>query len=114
MFILWGCDYYIETKLIIYYKDKSSSYIPLSRENGYFYYPDIDEDDVDYDKYCKKYINEQLKPSLPPMVIYSNHHFNSQVLEQKYKGLIEKHFDNRKGWADIVNITKKESRYERD
>ena len=112
-----GCDYYIAKNLFIYYKDKSSSYIPLSRENCYFYYPDIDEDAEDYDKQYKVCINEQLKPRLPPMVIYSNHHFNSVILEEKYKGLIEKHFYNNytnKSWADIVNITKEEMRYERE
>jgi hypothetical protein len=118
-----GCDYYIEKYLTIYYNDKSTTYIPLSIDKGYFYYPDLDEDDVNYDKKYEEMIAEQLMSKMPPMVIYSNQQFLNEKLEQKYRSLIEGQFynkykingnDNCKGWTNIVRIIKKESRYERD
>jgi hypothetical protein len=111
-----GCDYYICKYLYIYYLNQNiPSSILLSTENGYFYYPNIDSDDENYDKINQEYINNQLKPSIKPIVIYGNGIFHTESLETKYKDLIEGELNSsKKKWEDISLITKKEVRYERE
>ena len=111
-----GCDYYIEKKLVIYYKDSSNcSYINLSHEKGYFYDLNYDEDEKDYENKYNEHINEQLKPNMKPIRLYIDNNFINEIFEKKYKKIIndELKISNRK-WEDIKKIIKKESRYERD
>jgi hypothetical protein len=111
-----GCDYYICKDLYIYYLNENiPSLIELSREHGYFYYPNLDSDDEEYEKINNKYIREQLKPSMKPVTIYENGIFTSEYLEDKYKSLIQNELNNyKKKWEDIKIVQKKETRYERD
>ena len=111
-----GCDYYIYKYLYIYYLNENiPSLIELSKEYGYFYYPNLDSDDEEYEKINQKYINEQLKPSMKPITIYENGIFISEYIESKYKSQIQKELNStQKKWEDIKIVSKKEVRYERD
>ena len=111
-----GCDYYICKYLYIYYlNEEIPSLIELSKERGYFYYPNIDSDDENYDKINNKYIIEQLKPSMKPVTIYENNIFTSENFESKYKSLIQEELNNDiKKWENIKIVTKEETRYERE
>lgn len=110
-----GCDYYICKCLVIeYLNDHIDTSIELERNTGYFYYPDIDEDDEDYDDIIEKYINEQLESKMKPIIIYKDNLFKTDQLENKYKVLIEDNIKNYgKNWKDIKRITKRERRFER-
>jgi hypothetical protein len=111
-----GCDYYICKYLYIYYlNDNIPSSILLSTERGYFYYPNIDSDDENYEKINQEYTINQLKPSIKPIVIYENGIFYTEFHETKYKDLIEGELNStKKKWEGINRITKEEVRYERD
>jgi hypothetical protein len=110
-----GCDYYIEKYLYIYYKDKSTDYIKLSTDRGYFYLPDdLDEDDPDFEIKYNELIRLQLKPRMKPLIIYQDNEFITNFLENKYRPIVEQNMKNGKYWIDIEKIIKKESRYERD
>jgi hypothetical protein len=111
-----GYDYYITKYLYIKYKnDKSTSYIELGREGAYFYEPNIDEDDENYEKIIDENIKEQLKSNMKPIIIYDNNKFNTINLENKYKKLIEDELKNKeKNYEHILKITKNEMRYERE
>ena len=47
-----GCDYYIYTDLVVYYKNGSNerTYIPLQHERGYYYDISVDSDEDGYDE----------------------------------------------------------------
>jgi hypothetical protein len=111
-----GCDYYIDKNLEIYFDGKSyCSLIRLEHNSGYFYDINGDSDEEDYEKKEKESINEQLKPKMKPIVIYSEGKFMSSSFEIKYKILItDKLSRENKKWEDIRQIVKRESRYERD
>lgn len=110
-----GCDYYIIKELCIYYlHTKNISYITLSSDNGYFYYPDLDEDHENYEKEYDKIIKNQLKPSMNPILVYKDNNFINTNLENKYKKLIEENFINKYTWNEVDKIIKVESRYERE
>jgi|LauGreStaDraftv2_3_1035109.scaffolds.fasta_scaffold69441_2 hypothetical protein len=114
-----GCDYYIDKTLYIFYHNENNSNsdfstIELSHDKGYFYYPNLDEDDIDYDKIIEKSINDQLTSNMKPIILYSNNVFTDVKYEKKYKTLIESNMTKGKKWEDIKEIKKKESRYERD
>jgi len=103
-----GCDYYIDTDLVVYYKNSSNykTYILLQHERGYFYDISVDSDEEG--------IQEQLEPRMKPIVIYKNDVFCKPSFEDKYKNMIIHHLPSDKTWADIAKVVKKESRYERD
>ena len=112
-----GCDYYIEQYLLICYKDKTTDYITLSRDRGYFYFSDLDEDEYDSDEFEIKYnefVKLQLEPKMKPLIIYKNDEFLTNFLEIKYRPMVERNIKNGKCWLDIKKIIKKESRYERE
>lgn len=111
-----GYDYYISKYLYIKYKDdKNTSFIELEREGSYFYEPNIDEDDENYEKIMEENIKEQLKSKMEPIIIYKNDKFSTVNLENKYKNLIENELkDKKKNLEDILKITKNEMRYERE
>lgn len=111
-----GCDYYICKNLSIYYIDNSfPSFIEINRNSAYFYYPNVDSDDENYEKINNRYIKEQLKPGKEPIIIYENGVFNSSILEDKYKTMIEQEFKvYNKSWNDVLKIVKEEFRYERE
>lgn len=111
-----GCDYYIDTDLILFfYNDYCRQYIHLEQNRGYFYDINIDSDDEDYERKQEESIKEQLTPKMKPIIIYENNTFSKSSFEEKYKDLILHHlliWD--KTWTDILKIVKSESRYERD
>jgi hypothetical protein len=108
-----GCDYYIDTDLIVYYKNEpnyNATYILLHQERGYFYEISIDSDEEGYNEK----IQEQLKPRMKPIVIYKDDVFSKPIFEEKYKDRIIHYLPEDKTWTDIAKVVKKESRYERD
>lgn len=111
-----GCDYYIEKSLKIYYFSKNIySIITLERDTGYYYYPSMDEDDENYEKILAETIEDQLKPSMKPIIIYEDGIFKNNKLESKYKSMIEEQLKrDKKESKDIKKIMKVESRWERD
>jgi hypothetical protein len=112
-----GCDYYIDKDLHIYdYNNKIFSYITLQQEKGYYWFTSVlDEDDDGYDEENKKYIEDILKPTMKPILIYSNNSFNKLSFEKKYKEIIEDEIILfNKTWNDISNVIKIEHRYGRD
>jgi hypothetical protein len=111
-----GCDYYIEKSLKIYYfNEKIYSSITLERDNGYYYYPSIDEDDENYETIFAKTIEDQLRPTMEPIIIYEDSIFKNNKLDNKYKSMIERGLKkDKKEWKDIKKIMKVESRWERD
>lgn len=118
-----GCDYYICKYLEISFEnDKNTLYIEIECDKGYFNFS-LDEDDLDYDKKYREYVEEKLKPVMKDIVIYENGQFMSKNIETKYRYLIDselkKYNDDsssnyQKDWKNIINIVKKETRYERD
>ena len=109
-----GCDYYINTYLKINFQSISPFHIQLEQQNGYF---DLDEDDPNY----AKYITESLTPHMKPIIIYEKNQFVNSILENKYKLLIHNELDiynkfheNIIELKDILDITKMETRFERD
>jgi len=116
-----GCDYYIIKQLEIYFHyGIHPLFIELERDRGYFDFL-LDADDPDYDAKEEEYINDTLKPSMLPIIIYEETEFKSKKLEDKYKVLIDeqlelynRYHEDKKEWKDVRKITKVEHRYERD
>jgi hypothetical protein len=111
-----GCDYYIDKDLhICNHNNITFSYISLEHERGYYWFSSVlDEDEEEYDIELSEYIKNTLKPSMKPIVIYSNNTFSKLSYENKYKKLIDYDLNlNNKTWNDINRIIKIENRYER-
>lgn len=112
-----GCDYYIDKGLHIYdYNNREISYINLEHTKGYYWFGSaFDEDEDEYDKQVEIYKKQALKPSMKPIVIYSNSTFHRlSSFEYKYKEMVEteiKIFN--KTLNDVNTIIKIENRYER-
>jgi hypothetical protein len=110
-----GCDYYIVKSLYIYYTDNTKTSIEVERDRGYYYYDDMDEDEIDYETKLEEYVQKLLTPKMKPILLYSNNGFVKTTYADKYKNLIEYEIlKNDKNWEDIVKIIKVESRYERE
>ena len=115
-----GCDFYINKYLKINFQSISPFHIQLEQNNGYFYF-DLDEDDSNYEDEFKTYVTESLTPHMKPIIIYEKNQFVNSILENKYKILIHKELDiynkiheNNIELKDILDITKMETRFERD
>lgn len=110
-----GCDFYIYKSLKIYYKNDICDLIDIEKEQRYFYYPEIDNDDVEYEKKRSESISEQLQPRMKPILIYRDNSFVNVIYESKYKEFIFiKIASYNKTWEDITTIEKIEYRCERD
>jgi hypothetical protein len=110
-----GCDFYIYKSLKVYYKDNSFDFMDIEKERGYFYFPEIDNDNIEYEKKRSEIISEQLQPRIKPIIIYQNNSFINVNYESKYKEFIFiKLVSYNKTWEDIMNIEKIEYRCERD
>jgi len=118
-----GCDYYICKYLEISFEnDENTLYIDVECDKGYYNFL-LDKDVLDYDTKYSEYIKEKLKPVMKDIVIYENGQFISKNIEARYQYLIDlelkKYHSNsssihQKDWKNIINIVKKETRYERD
>ena len=111
-----GCDFYINKYLKINFQNAMPLSILLEQKKGYFYF-EIDEDDPNYiEEEFKTYVTEELTPYMKPIIIYDKNQFVNSLLENKYKLLIHKELDiyNNIEWKDILDITKIETRFERD
>jgi hypothetical protein len=132
-----GCDYFIDSYLEIEHS-QGVSYCTLPLIHGY--YCDIDcglddsDDDesdiyynsIEYKTLCEIMEKICLTPK-KPLVIYSNHSFINRKLEIKYfpiiqKKIKEKYVEKNQRYKDtgtftsieeVLQITKKEDRYER-
>lgn len=111
-----GCDYYVDKDLEIYdNNNRIFSYINLHHEKRYYWFHStLDEDEDRYDTELTEYIEDILKPSMEPILIYSNNSFHKFSFEHKYKKMVQEelHLYN-KTWKDISKIMKIENRYER-
>jgi hypothetical protein len=119
------CDYYIEKLLRIHYINKEEEEeeygeveivnygeIELEIEKRYFNWKIYDEDEEDYEKKMKAYIEDRLTPIMKPILIYINGSFTTPIFETKYKDLIQKELDlERNEWSDVKKIVKGEVRY---
>jgi hypothetical protein len=113
-----GCDYYITKYLKVNFQNNSPLCIQLERNKGYFY---LDEDDPNYEEEYEKYVHDQLNPYMKPIIIYEKNQFVNSILENKYKLLIHNELDiynkfheNIIELKDILDITKIETRFERN
>jgi len=116
------CDYYIEKVLRIHYINKEEvcgeveifnyGEIELEIEKRYFNWKIYDEDEEDYEKKMKAYIEDRLTPIMKPILIYINGSFTTPIFETKYKDLIQKELDlEHNEWSDVKKIVKGEVRY---
>ena len=111
-----GCDYYIDKDLDIYnHNGIIISYINLQHERGYYsFISALDEDEDGYDTEFLQYKEDILKPSMEPIIIYSNNSFNKLSFETKYKKIIENELNLfNKTLNDVSKIIKTENRYKR-
>lgn len=111
-------DYFISKNLKIKFKSILPMFIQLEKVRGYFNFY-LEEDDPDYDEKYKKYVKERLIPDMKPIIIYEKNQFVNSNLENKYKLFIQEELnkrnrDNKIEWTDILDITKIETRYERN
>jgi hypothetical protein len=109
-----GCDYYILKLLHIYYSETEYVEVELDRERGYYDDLQFDEDADDFDEKICEYMEEVLKPTIDPIVIYSNNNFNKSSCKSKYESLVTSEINkNNKTWNEIKKIIKVEERRER-
>ena len=110
-----GCDYYTYQSLEIDLNYSSSVFISLSRESGYFYELNVDEDDPQYEEKYKQHIQEQLQSSMKNILIYSDEKFILPKYDTKYRWMIEDKLKScKKEWKDVRKITKIEYKIERE
>jgi hypothetical protein len=109
-----GCDYYILKLLRIYYNDVEYLEIEINRKNGYYDNIQFDEDANDYEEKLDEHIKEVLKPTIDPIVIYSNNNFNKSSCKSKYESLVNNEINKHNvTWNAIKKIIKVEERRER-
>lgn len=111
-------DYFISKYLKIKFQSISPIFFQLEKVRRYFNFY-LDEDDPNYEEKYKKYVKETLIPDMKPIIIYEKNQFVNNILENKYKFFIQeelnkRNYDNKIEWKDILDITKIESRYERN
>ena len=113
------CDYYICKYLKIEFQSILPLFIELEKDRGYFNFY-LDEDEPDYDKKHKKYLEETLTPRMKPIIVYEKNEFVNTKLENKYKLLVKEELDrfnisqvNKLEWSDILDIKKVEIRFTR-
>lgn len=131
-----GCDFYIYKYLEIEHKN-GTAYYSLKDARGWFCELGInwyESDDEDYNPYymseeCKQLWKDMVKLCLTPrqpFVLYKNDHFVSERVKDKYLPLLQNKINNIfinekyifkdtgifESIEDIIQVTKKEIRYE--
>lgn len=112
-----GCDYYIQTELVIQYKESSSRintiYTNRCVEKGYiFTYKDEDSDD-DEETAHKKYkaeIQKRIKENTFDKLLFQNEKWVKESYEKKYKNHLIKSYSQ---IAKIIKVYKKTIAWER-
>lgn len=113
-----GCDYYIQTELIIEYLDKMGrkSFIYTNRNTtkGYIYidtYHDSDDEtetlDIKYESEIRKRITENTYKKM----IFDNNNWIEDIYKQKYEELLKREFNK---LNDITKIYEKVNAWERN
>jgi hypothetical protein len=103
------CDFYVYTYLEIKHKN-GICYIELEKKNDWYcdcLEPDMDSDDEEekYKKRCKEYLDNFLKPSYDPILIYDGF-FLKQLYIDKYLHIIKQKAEGLlKYWRDSGDIT---------
>lgn len=113
-----GCDYYIQSELVIEYHDKSGRintiYTNRSVEKGYvFNYQDQDSDD-DEDTSYKKFkaeVERRIKNNTYNKMLYENGEWAKESYKRKYEDYL---FKTYKDIVKIIKIYKKHSAWERE
>ena len=112
-----GCDYYIIKQIQIHYKNDNTGFVPIevSRDRGYFYYSNLDEDEEDYEYECRISKEKQLTPEMNPILLYENGKFIKDTYNTKYIRMIEEaNRIYRRNMTDVLYIYKDEVRETRE
>jgi hypothetical protein len=113
-----GCDYYIETTIVITRMKKDEEdedeeeeekmyetvYEMVGRSHGYFMF-EYDSDHEDHDEKYEEYVKRCLTP-VEPIILFENGSFISKRVEEKYGYLCKK-------YSNIVSMVKEQNRWER-
>ncbi len=113
-----GCDYYVQSELIIEYIDKmgrnSVIHTNLSLDKGYiFNYTDFDSDDDDETKY-KKYLVEierKIEDNTYNKILFENNAWVKESYRKKYEEQLKREF---KEIVEIKKIYKKVTAWKRN
>jgi hypothetical protein len=121
-----GCDYYIETELVICCKGQEKvKLIRLRVECGYFGYCEVDSDDEDCDEKYRHYVEMVLSRYKKEKLLFNNGQFITEKCRDKYSNMIldaineedpfnEEEYDNNPLTMDVVDtVTKKTFAYRR-
>ena len=111
-FIRKGFDYYIRQNMYIYYYDDPQiSCVPINETKGYFEYPSY----ASSGEIRSQYTQAQLKPRMPPQLIFSNRAFNRDNRHHEYKYRYEDIVHEEivrlnKSWTDVLRVVLREER----
>jgi hypothetical protein len=113
-----GCDYYVQTELVIEYLDKmgrlSIIYTDIIVNKGYIYQPSDYDSDDDYETAIKKYdaeIERRIAENTYDKVIFDNDEWTKETYKTKYNERLMREF---KEIDNIKKIYKKTTAWERD
>lgn len=112
-----GCDYYIQTELVIEFRDKDSKicviHTNIKLEKGYiFSYPDQDSDD-DFDTQDKKFqveLERRIQQNTYNKMLFENEVWIKESYKTKYEAYL---FKTYKDIVKILKIYKKYSAWQR-
>ena len=112
-----GCDYYIQTELVIEYKDNNGRintiYTDRFIERGYIYgYKDEDSDDDEETAY-KKYeaeIQQRIKENTFDKILFQNEEWNKDSYKNKYENNLIKTYSQ---IGKIIKVYKKKTAWGR-
>jgi len=107
-----GCDYYIVKLLAVKYlddhDDEHDTTIELDRQRCYFYeYDDDFDSDSDSTNNTDKRYGKYLNVTYQPKVLFSNHKWKNERIQDKYSNEIQNEIGN----GLLISVIKKEERY---
>jgi hypothetical protein len=113
-----GCDYYIQTELVIEYKDNTGRintiYTNRKLEKGYIYFyenQDSDDDDeTDHEKY-KAELERLIKNNTYNKILFENGKWVKESYKGKYETYLRKTF---KDIHEFLKVYKKNKAWERE
>lgn len=113
-----GCDYYVQTELVIEYLDKmgrkSTIYTDRSIEKGYIFQPSDYDSDDDWETAGKKYdaeIDRKIKKNTYNKLIFDNNTWIKDSYRKKYEDKFKREL---KEIDNILKIYKKTTAWKRN